>query len=642
MRRIVAVVGSIALVTSLGLAAPVASQENDDVELRTGALTQPATAAAARPKKTECATNDPAWVRDGIKVMQSLGPASKPGVMGPEFFSMEIAPEITGPVDMNPGGYQRLWDMGVAWKDVNPAPSVFDWSVLDQRVRQAEAAGAKPMYVLGLTPQWAAADPNKGDPRWGLGTASAPSYLNTWLIYVREVANRYNGTNGHGRIHAFEVWNEANITTFWDNGNENSADPFGMGVLAQMTKIAYDEIKAANPEAVVVAATTTTRVRGQNDFFGGPQSRYWYYLRALKEVGYPFDAWGIHSYPAGNAGPTQRMEDVTCWQEVVVRHFGEDEVRNQVEAFNNGKDSALSRPIFDTELNFGLAGPGPIPSASYTGDLADRLIWRAYIDSARLGIDSTTWYLYSAGPYSIGGVEMGVQMYDGMSTVGSYRRARAVLMPNRSGKFLGCGNIGAGLPPVPNVNTCRFEGLQDFVSDLSDQVVFTEKMPSNFIMFSENVFGIAVPTVPFIASGYQSLTPPKDVGINKQVQWADGRPVFIAGPRAANRDLVTKVPQGAALTNARFTKKEMTFSWKAPENFVTSYTYTAFYCPPAQASGFKPRCDVRQTGTIPGDRTEATIRTGPRSPGGAMLIRVIPENQMGEGPATEKRFRYSD
>ncbi|MSW67087.1 MAG: hypothetical protein F2820_07475, partial [Actinobacteria bacterium] len=67
------------------------------------------------------------------------------------FMSMEVAPEVTGAVPLK-AGMHRWWDMKTAWKDVNPARDVFDWSVLDQRVAQAEASGAQPMLVLGLTP----------------------------------------------------------------------------------------------------------------------------------------------------------------------------------------------------------------------------------------------------------------------------------------------------------------------------------------------------------------------------------------------------------------------------------------------------------------------------------------------------------
>ena len=492
MKRVLAVVGSIALGASLGLAAPASSQENDDVSARAGAPALPVTASAERPKKTECATDDPAWVRDGIRILQSPNDA-----ITPEFFSLEIAPEITSPVGLNPGGYQRLWDMGVAWKDVNPREDVFDWSVLDERVAQAEAGRALPMYVLGLTPSWAASS-DAGDPRWGIGTASAPKNLNMWRTYVRAVAERYNGNNGVGKIEAFEVWNEANIVTFWDNGDENSPDPFGMGTLAEMTKIAYDEIKAVNPSATVISATTTTRVRGNNDSFGGPQSRYWYYLQALKERDYPFDAWGIHSYPAGNAGPTQRIADVTCWQEMVVRHFGPD----VVEELGGPKESGalprhpIERPIFDTEVNFGFAGPGPAPGASYDGEIAERLIWRAYIDSARLGIDSTTWYLHSAEPYRINGQVVGVQMYGNTAAISGYGSARSALLSGdrRSSRFLGCNNLSPdGSYAAVSCVITGFDVLDLGIGGDGNLLLGT------YLIFAEDVFSSGTPTVPFIS-----------------------------------------------------------------------------------------------------------------------------------------------
>ncbi|MCF8527640.1 MAG: hypothetical protein K9G80_09015, partial [Candidatus Nanopelagicales bacterium] len=45
--------------------------------------------------------------------------------------------------------YYRLWDMKVAWRDVNPAPGVFDWSIIDRRIAQVESWGGKPIMVLG-------------------------------------------------------------------------------------------------------------------------------------------------------------------------------------------------------------------------------------------------------------------------------------------------------------------------------------------------------------------------------------------------------------------------------------------------------------------------------------------------------------
>lgn len=485
----------------------------------------PVTAHAGQPlpPRTGCASPDPQWVKDGIKVMQTLGPADAPGTFSEEFFSLEVAPEVTSPVDLNPGGYQRLWDMGVAWKDVNPAPGVFDWSVLDQRVAQAEGAGAKAMYVLGLTPEWAAANPEAGDPRWGLGTASKPKDMATWQAYVRAVAERYNGANGVGKISAFETWNEANIVTFWDNGDANGPDPFGMGTLAEMTRIANETIKQVNQDAIVIAATTTTRVRGREDFFGGPQLRYLRYLEGLRAVSYPFDAWGIHTYPAGNAGPTQRIQDVTCWQEIVVRHFGKQNVENQVWVHKAKLATLLGRPIFDTELNFGLAGPGPAPASLYTPDTSQTLIWRAYLDSARLGIDSTTWYLYTADTYSIAGQPMGVQLFPGQPAVRAYSFVRAVMLDSMM-PFKGCSNLGKALSsgaPAPTVKSCEVVEFDSAGSSVAG-------IAKGFLIFAEDAFEPNARTIPFVTSYFQPLVPiGSGVNRNFAVTAVGGGPTFV-------------------------------------------------------------------------------------------------------------------
>lgn len=308
------------------------------------------------------------------------------------FVSLEVAPEVTGAVPVG-AGYHRLWDMAVGWKDVNPAPGVFNWTVLDQRVAQSEASGAVPMLVLGLTPQWAAADPNAGDPRWGLGTASPPADFNTFRAFVDAVVSRYGG-----RIGAYEVWNEANLTTFWTGTPDQ---------MAEMTKIANDTIKAKNPRATITSASVTTRLRSPMARFVTP------YARGLKARGLPFDAWAIHTYPAGDKGPDQRKSDIQNWQQVVSAAVG-------------AGDPALDKQVWDTEVNYGLAGPGPTPPTDYSDADGAALIVQTYADSLALGIDATFWYLYTAASFDL----LGVQFWAGTPlTTAAWAATRAKYAP---------------------------------------------------------------------------------------------------------------------------------------------------------------------------------------------------------------------
>ena len=315
---------------------------------------------------------------------------------------LSVGPEVgwnAGLEGLRPLGspLYRLWDMKVAWRDVNPAPGVFDWSILDRRIAQTEAWGGKPLMVLGLTPQWAASDPNAGDPRWGAGTASAPASLDSWRAYVRALVQRYGD-----RIGAYETWNEANLQTFWQGSAAELAD---------MVRIANEEIKAGS-SATVLLPSVTTRLAGGYKFTQA-------LLEALGDNPENFfDAFAIHTYPKGSAGATykdncqvtttpfdcidtldpraaaaQRFDDIRTWQQKVVEQVGENSL-------------VLSKGLWDTEVNYGLAGPGINPPVDWSDAQGAELISYTYADSRALGIDATFWYEFTAAPYDLLGVQL--------------------------------------------------------------------------------------------------------------------------------------------------------------------------------------------------------------------------------------------
>jgi hypothetical protein len=315
---------------------------------------------------------DPGQIAAGLNRMRQCTPTTS------AFVSLEVAPEVKGRPKAR-AGMHRLWDLKVTWRDVNPERGRFDWTVLDQRIAEVEAAGAEPLLVLGMTPQWAAVDPNAGDPRWGTGSASPPRDAEDWRAYVNAVVDRYGS-----RIAAYEVWNEASLRTFW-TGTANE--------MASLTAIAHQAIKAKQPTAIVLAASVTTRLRRPMELFMNQ------YLDSLGGYGYPFDGFAIHTYPAGNVGPDARFDDITNWQQVVVERVGPD-------------SPVLDKMVWDTEVNYGLAGPGPRPATAFSDEQGAELITRTYTDSRRLGIDATFWYMYTATPFSL----LGVQLWSGTPT----------------------------------------------------------------------------------------------------------------------------------------------------------------------------------------------------------------------------------
>ena len=297
------------------------------------------------------------------------------------FMAIDTAPEFAAPGAIPiSAGYMRLWDMGVAWRNLFPTSNTVDpaaLSTLGQRITQVRSSGAKVLYVFGLTPQWAAANPTDGDPRFGAGSASPPQSVADFTHYVQTVVDTYGS-----QISAYELWNEANLQTFWDGTVQQLAD---------MTAAAYTIIKAKYPNAIVLAPSTTTRMHGStNRFLSG-------FIGAASTTSpaYAFDGYAIHTYPNGDQGPAARVADIQNWKASLAG------------ALSNARApaSVLTRPIWDTEVNYGLAGPSPVPHVAYSDTEGAALLKQTYADSLSLGIAATFWYMFTPSPDSLLGVQ---------------------------------------------------------------------------------------------------------------------------------------------------------------------------------------------------------------------------------------------
>ncbi|MEZ5117532.1 MAG: hypothetical protein R2737_14825 [Candidatus Nanopelagicales bacterium] len=271
-----------------------------------------------------------------------------------------------------PVGGIRLWDNGTSWNSVQPAAGVFDWSQLDTAVATAESQGVDDItLVLAGTPEWAATTVSPGDYP-APGAASPPRDRTAWTDYVAAVAARYAG-----RITAYEVWNEMNLRAFWNGTPEE---------LAALTRLAAVEIRKADPEALVVGASAGMRTDAYRVLY--PR-----YLAALAERDWPVDALSVHTYPAAGGTPADRVK--------LIR-------RALTDIRAAGAPERLA--LWDTEINYGLAGPLPEDThRDITGSKAAGWVTRTYLDSLRFGIERTYWYIQTAAPYSL----LGIQTDDG-------------------------------------------------------------------------------------------------------------------------------------------------------------------------------------------------------------------------------------
>jgi hypothetical protein len=120
---------------------------------------------------------------------------------------------------------------GFSWRDIETAKGVFNWATTDDAVAQANARGLHIYAGLGYTPSWASAGHGQEDP---------PTNPQDWYDFCFTCVARYKDS-----IHYWELWNEPNISGFWDGGLQNYIDI--------VLKIGSDAIHAADPEAMVVA-----------------------------------------------------------------------------------------------------------------------------------------------------------------------------------------------------------------------------------------------------------------------------------------------------------------------------------------------------------------------------------------------------
>jgi hypothetical protein len=318
-------------------------------------------------------------------------------VVGSELFG------VAAPVDWGdpgvPTGYLRLWDAGVSWRQMqSEEDKPIDWTKLDATMAMASRIGAKVMYVLGDTPGWA---------NGGKSGAVPPTNLDDAANFISQVCSRYIKTTP---ITSFEAWNEGNLTTFWTGS---------MADLAKLTQKVKQKVNSCGGGKVFASSTGT---RSTNAF----ATNYPEYLRELGKLTWPIDGYTVHSYPAADGGPTQRIEEIAQFKTLL--------------ALN----TAPVLPILDTELNYGLAGLGQARRAIDPGTGAAYLS-QSFIQSVQYGVDSLFWFLWTQADYD----KLGIQLNAGTpQTIQAWKQTRAWLV----------GSSMTRCASGPVVQTCQMTG----------------------------------------------------------------------------------------------------------------------------------------------------------------------------------------
>ncbi len=168
-----------------------------------------------------------------------------------------------------------------AWREIEGAgKGVYDWGRTDRIVNQAEQYGLRILARVDSQPQWAGG---------GFPTNGPPDKMQDFVDFLRALATRYKG-----RIHAYQIWNEPNLSREWANRPPNPA------AYTNMLKKAFNAIKSVDPNALVITAGLAPTTRW--DSVAMPDTEF---VRGMYNAGVQgyFDALGVHA--AGYKAPPE-------------------------------------------------------------------------------------------------------------------------------------------------------------------------------------------------------------------------------------------------------------------------------------------------------------------------------------------------
>jgi len=209
---------------------------------------------------------------------------------------------------------------------VDPTYGGSTWAKFDDIVDRASATGMHVMLRLDTSPRWAL-PPDAPD---GL---SPPLDYSDYFDFVSAVATRYRG-----RVAAYQVWNEPNLTSEWGH------QPPDATAYAALLRGASERIRTADPGAKVVMAALAPTLTDNAD-----ATDELVYLQRLYDAGVRgrFDVLAIQAYGLRGGPDDPRVDpstDVT---------FSRPSLVHQVMAANGDADV----PVWATEMGWNVNPP---------------------------------------------------------------------------------------------------------------------------------------------------------------------------------------------------------------------------------------------------------------------------------------------
>lgn len=185
--------------------------------------------------------------------------------------------------DMGFGWVKQIF----AWRDMEQIEKGhYDWYRPDLIVGMVEEHGLKLLARIDHQPFWAQED-GGATPL----SSAPPKDDQDFGDFCRVFADRYRG-----RIGAYEIWNEPNLSREWGNKPPNPAE------YVQLLAACYIGIKTADPDAVVISAGLAPTATDDGET-AMPDDAF---VRGMYQAGGAdyFDVLGVHA--AGYMNPPER------------------------------------------------------------------------------------------------------------------------------------------------------------------------------------------------------------------------------------------------------------------------------------------------------------------------------------------------
>jgi hypothetical protein len=327
-------------------------------------------------------------------INQTFPPESS--LFGVEFTAAINAPTIQDA--KNASNYWVRWGI-FDWSKIEEVQGDYNWSVLpEQLIMDTAGKGMKIIGIIKNVPAWAQIPGGKI-----CGPINSAN-LNDFADFVTRLVQRYKGS-----VHYWELGNEPDVDPdeiFVDFSQfgcwGDSTDPYyGGGYYAEMLKIVYPAIKAADPNAKVLIGGLLLDCDPTNppDHKDCLPSRF--FEGILRNSGAPyFDIVSFHGYPYYD-GTRPVDETFVSWQArggVVAGKV--DFLREVMAAFG------VNKPIFHTENALICPETLPFcnaPTEEFFQDQADYVV-KSYLRSFALDLEVMIWYTFNNGGWRYSGM----------------------------------------------------------------------------------------------------------------------------------------------------------------------------------------------------------------------------------------------